>query len=209
MAWTDDDVTNFIQSLLNEYSSAKYWAAAEITLYKKAAMSTLLSKYIYQLYPIYGDWEDFAVTAGTRVYDLPSNCYRVAQVVVTEDGDKLRYIPRTELWKYADYDAGDVIGWTYKNNKIYVTPEPSGSDSDFGQIHYMPILDAVTEFPDAMCPLIGIQAALLALQKDKYDSAGLMALKREYEQNIYNDFELSSIEHVNVFPDYSEEDSFA
>jgi len=207
MAWTESEVQDLLESSVNEYNASKYWASGELTLYLKAAMSTLLSKYTPWLYHEYGSWEDLGMVAGTTEYDKPSSCYRIYQILRKEDGAKLRFIPRDELFKYRDYDAGDVIGWTFKNNQVHVIPEPSATDADFAEIHYMPILDSVTEFPDSMRPLIAIEAATLALLKDKYESAALFQLKKAYEQNVY--VELCMFTPPSVFPDFMEEDSLA
>lgn len=209
MAWTDDEVTNLLRSLVNEYNTTKYWAVAEVTLYKKAGMSRILSEFLPQLYPIYGDYADFAQTAATDAYDQPSNCYRIAQLVVKDEGDKLIFVPRTELYKYRDYSTGDPIGWTYKNNQIVLIPTPSGSDTDYLEIHYMPILDTVTEFPDCLRPLIAIEGAIWACFKDQKLPPSLIMMKKEYRMAALTDLTLYAIEHVTVFPDYMEEDTLA
>lgn len=205
MSWTAAEVSDLVESLVNEYNASKYWAAGEITLYIKAAMSTLLSKYMPWLYHTCGDWDDLGITAAEPDYAIPDAAYRIQQILVKETGRKLRWIPRDNIYKYRSYDAGDAVGWTYKGNKIHLIPTPSGTDSDYLEVHYMPILDATTEFPDCMNPLIGAEAATLALLKDKYESVALFQLKKAYEQNVY--VELCLFTPPAHFPDYAEEDS--
>ncbi len=209
MAWTDDGVTNFLRSLVNEYNTTKYWSAVEVELYKQAGMSRVLSEFLPQLYPIYGTYEDFGITAADADYDVPDNCYRIAQILVKETGNKLRHIPRPELYKYSDYDPGDPVGWTYKAGAVHLIPTPSATDTDYLEWHYMPILDAVTEFPDCLAPLIAIEGAVWACFKDQKLAPSLLAMKREYKMAALTDLTLAAIEHVEVFPDYMEEDSFA
>lgn len=207
MAWSSANVTDFCESLINEYNDNKYWAAGELTLYIQAAMSTLLSKYYPFLYPTLGTWADLGVTAGVTEYDYPTNCYKIAQILVKEDGDKLRYIPRNEIWKYREYAAGSVRGWCHKAGQIHMIPEPSATDADYCEIHYMPLLDATTEFPDCMNPLIAIEAAILALLKDKYESPALFTLKKQYEMNVYTDLVLSAMHSPDYMLDFCEDDS--
>lgn len=207
MAWTAAEVSDLVESLVNEYNAAKYWATNEITLYVKAAMSTLLSKYMPWLYHTYGDWADLALTADEPDYTIPAAAYRMQQIIIKETGRKLRWIPRTELWKYRNYDAGDDAGWTYKGNKIHIIPTPSASSTAYLEAHYMPILDATTEFPDCMSPLIAAEAATLALLKDKHESVGLHKVKKAYEMNVY--VELCMFTPEVHFPDFQEEDSLA
>lgn len=206
MAWTSAEVSDLVESLVNEYNAAKYWATNEITLYVKAAMSTLLSKYMPWLFHTYGDWADLGLTANTADYNIPTLAHRMHQIIIKENGKKLRFIPRDELWKYRNYDSGDG-GWTYKGNKIHIIPTPSATEASYLEAHYMPILDATTEFPDCMSPLIATEAAILALLKDKYESAALFALNKAYEQNVY--VELCMFTPPAVFPDFHEEDSLA
>ena len=207
MSWTAAEVSDMVESLVNEYNAAKYWAAGEITLYVKAAMSTLLSKYMPWLYHEYGDWDDLGLTAGTTEYDKPATCYRIYQILRKSDGRKLRFIPRDNIWKYRQYDDGESVGWTFKGNQIHIIPAPTATDADYAELHFMPILDATTEFPECLNPLIAAEAATLALLKDKHESIGLYKLKKAYEENVY--VELCMFTPEVHFPDFQEEDSLA
>lgn len=207
MAWTSAEVSDLVESLVNEYNAAKYWATNEITLYVKAAMSTLLSKYMPWLYHNYGDWGDLGVTVDVSEYAIPATCYRINQILIKESGLKLRFIPRDNIYKYRNYDAGDTVGWTYKGNQISIIPTPSATNATYLELHFMPILDATTEFPDCMSPLIAAEAAVLALLKDKHESAALFKLKKGYEMAVYS--ELCMFTPPYHFPDFSEEDSLA
>jgi len=209
MAWSDSEVSDFIESIVNEYNASKYWDADEITLYKKAGMSKVLSQFYPWLYSEKKDWDDLALTSGTNEYAKPTNCYKLAYLCEKDTGEKLLYIPPPEIWKYRDYSAGYPVGWTWKAGEISIIPDVNFTDADYLQIWYMPILDAVTEFPDCCAPLIAIEGAVIALLKDKAADPALMALKKEYEMAVYTDLTLHTMEHIEVFPDYREEDSLA
>jgi len=172
-------------------------------------MNKVLSEFLPQLYPIYGTFEDFGITALDADYDLPSDCYRIAQIIVKETGNKLRWIPKAELYKYSDYDNGSPVAWTYKDGAVHLIPTPSATDSDYLEWHYMPKMTATTDFPDCLNPLIAIEGAVWACFKDQKLPPSLLAMKQDYKLAALTDLTLASIEHVDVFPDYTEEDGLA
>lgn len=209
MAWDDDDVTNFIRALVNE-STASFWTAADVELYKKAAMSKVLSKYYTWLYNTHKTWEDFAIVAGDPdATSLPTNCYKPAYLCIKETGEKIYYVPTTELWRYRAYDANSPIGWTWKGGKINLIPDPDVSDTDYLELHYMPILDAVDEFPDCMRPLIAVEAVIFAKVKDEDVTADLFQMQKDFHDSVLTDLTLHYVEQVDIFPDFALGESIA
>lgn len=209
MAWTANNVTDFIRALVNE-STASFWTTAQIALFEQAGMSKILSMYYPWLYTTHKTWGDFATTAGDPdATSMPSNLYKVAYLCVKETGKEIDYISTREIWKYYGYGAGNAMGWTWKANKINLIPAPSASDTDYLEIHYMPILDAVTEFPDCMRPLIAVEAVIFAKVKDEDVTADLFKMQKDFQDAVMSDLTLHYIEAVDVFPDYSLGESLA
>jgi hypothetical protein len=207
MAMTADNVTDLIRSMISE-NSAKYWTAAEITLYETMAMNKLLSRWAPWLYHEYGTWADFAITVNTTEYDKPTNCYKIAWLLVKETGGKCRYIGPDEFFKYRGYSDDNPLVWTMKANQIHIVPTPSATDSDYLEIHYMPIMDAVTEFPDQMRPLIVLEAVELAKYKDSALGPDIFQLKKDYETAILHDLAFMQREPI-IFGDYEDEQGYA
>ncbi len=203
---TDDNVTDLIRSMISE-SSAKYWTDAEITLYKTMAMNKLLTRWGPWLYHEQGTFEDFGTTASTATKTLPTNCDRVAWILNKEDGDKLHYIQPDELFKYRSYDSGQPVAWHFKAGDINWLPTPTATDSDIFEIHYLPILDAVTEFPEFMRPLIVIESVMLAKYKDENVGPDIFEILKKYELSVQHAFAMSQREPV-IFCDYSDEDAY-
>lgn len=209
MAWTAQNVTDFIRALVNE-SMASFWTPAQIALFEQAAMSKVLSMYYPWLYCTHKDWADFAITAeDPDATVMPANLYKPAYLCVKETGRKLKYISNTRLWEYRGYGAGDPFAWTWKAGKINVIPDPSASKADYLELHYMPILDAVTEFPDCMRPLIAVEAVLFAKTKDEDVTADLFRMQKAFQDAVMTDLTLHYMEAVDIFEDFSLSESFA
>lgn len=208
MAMTDQNVTDLIRALINE-STAKFWTSDNITLYKTAAMQVILNKFYPWLYEEYKTYEDFTLTSGTSVYSLPTNCYKPAKFEVKTTGDKLRFIREDELYKYRDYGTGYPVAWMYKGGQVEILPEPNFTDTDYLVCWYMPILDAVTEFPDSARSLIAVEAAILAKTKDEDVTPDLLQLRRKYEDALMTYFALTQMGSPDFFSDFCDEDSYA
>ena len=204
MALSDDDVTNYIRSLVNEETAA-FWTDADITLYKKMGMSIVQNTF----YPFVKDkqktFELATMTDGTNTITPNADAFRITGVEIAETGARLRHITDNEYWKYAEWDDGEPIAWMWKASAIMLIPTPSATESEFFRIWYLPIMDAVTEFPECLRPLIALEAVISAKTRDenvtqdllilhkRYSDAAMIALAMDQMQEpiIMSDFELS------------------
>jgi len=206
MALTDDNVTDMIRSLISE-GSAKYWTDAEITLYKTQAMDKVLARWYPWMYETNKKHEDFGIENNTAKYDLPDDCYKVSILEVKSSGERVRYINATEYWKYASFDDCDAA-WMYTGGQIEIVPQPSETDTDYYQLWYMPICDAVTEFPECLRPLIIIEAVKLAKFKDNALDPSALELEKDYIEAAKHFFAMSQMGSPEVMGDFHDEESY-
>jgi hypothetical protein len=184
MSFSTVDATALVRSLIKE-ASAKFWTDAEITLYLKSSMQATWGKYSTALYNINKDWDTIDLESGEPDYDFPSGCYKISKIVVTETGNKLRYVYDDEIWKYADASPGDETG--------YLT------------VYFLPNYTDITSFPDALQPLVCVEAAILAKSKDENVDQYLLDLRAWHEDIARHD--LALLADADVWPDFKEEDS--
>jgi len=183
MAFTSDNVTSLARSLINE-ATAKFWEDTEITIYIMAAMSQVLGEFFPFLYEEMKASADIGVVMSTPTVAVPANCYKPGELLRKSTGQKLRPISTHELWKYADLVDSEPIAWTRTGSTITLFPTPADTDSDNLTLWYMPILDAVTEFPDVYRPLIAVVAAKLALLKDDNMTPSIVSLERNFRDAV-------------------------
>ncbi len=210
MSLTAANGTTLVRSLIKE-ATASFWTDAEVTLYLTAAEQTIWAKYSPWLYETYKSWHDFAITATadfTISTAIASDVYKIANILVKEDGDKLLYIHHDEMYKYKDWTTGYPVAWTYKGKtKVTLFPTPSFVDTDYLECFYMPTYTDLTSFPDSLQMLCCVEAAILAKTKDEGVDQYLIELRNWHEQAAMLDLTMSSMGKVEVFPDFMEEDT--
>lgn len=211
MSLSSANATAIVRSLIKE-ATAKFWTDAEITLYLSGSMQTIWSKYSPWLYETYKSWHDFGITASTADYTISTaisaDVYKIANILVKENGNKLLYIHHDEMYKYRDWTASYPVGWTYKGKtQVSLIPTPGSTDSDYLQCFYMPTYTDITTFPDSLQMLVCVNAATLAKVKDEDVDEVLIELRNWHEQAAMMDLAMSSMGKVEVFPDFSEEDT--
>ena len=156
---SDDDVTAFTRSLIGE-ATAKHWTDVEIALYIEMAMMIVNTKYWYLLAPTEAQVSATSLSAATEYVSIPDDCAKVLRVEVAETRKLLRKIEADELWKYSIYDDG-AAATSYLN------------------IWFLQYYDATTDFPEALRPLIAVEAAIMAKTKDSGAvDAGILRRRR-------------------------------
>lgn len=213
MSLSGANATALVRSLIKE-ATAKFWTDAEITLYLSAAMQSVWAKYAPFLFEQKKKWVDVAVTDGTADYlistAIGTDVFKISKIVVKETGNKLRYVTDDELWKYYDYVDGDAVSWTYKGGGyIHLIPTPGTTDSDYLQCWYMTTYTDITSFPDSLQMVPVIQAVIYAKTKDEDVTPDLLNMLAWHEQLAITDLVQTSMGHVEVFPDYEEEEGLA
>jgi len=203
------NITSFVRSLVGE-ATAKWWTDAEITLYTQFSMARIQG----ELYPWLWDkkktFADFAITSGTAAYDEPSDCFKVSHIQVKSNGKKLQGpLGEDEYYKFADWEDGEPVAWMYKGGQILLVPTPATTDTDYLMIWYMTALDAVTDFPDSVRGLIGVEAAILARAKNKELTQDLFELRKMYKEAAIMELTMTTGNQVQEIHDFSEEASFA
>lgn len=188
VVFSDANITSLVRSLIGE-ATAEYWTDAEIILYVKAAMITILDKYWYLLMPTEAKVSQASLVANTEYVSLPTDCAKVLRVEVAEDRKILRKIEPDELWKYSVYDDGSA-------------------SSNYLNIWYLEYYDATTDFPEALRPLIAVEAAILAQTKAGGVDAGLMALYRSFEASAITFLSTDAPYEPTIFGDYGQERSY-
>ena len=182
MSIIDDDCTDFIRSLIGE-ATEKHWTDDEITLYKKMGMVAVNSRYWYMLAPTEAQISATSLTASQAYVDLPDDCAKVLRVEVAETRDLLRKIEADEVWKYSVYDDGAAA-------------------TNYLNIWFLEYYDAVTDFPEALRPLIAIEAAIYAKTKDTGAvDAGILNLQRKFEETAIAFLSTDSMYEPTIFGD--------
>ena len=186
---SDDDVTAFTRSLIGE-GTAKHWTDVEIALYIEMAMMKVNTKYWHLLAPTETQVEAIDLAASTDNVSLPDDCAKVLRVEVAETRKLLRKIEVDEVWKYSPYDDG-VAATGYLN------------------IWFLEYYDATTDFPEALRPLIAIEAAIMAKTKDTGAvDAGILNLRREFGETAIAFLSTDSMYEPTVFGDSELEEGY-
>ena len=182
------NVTSLIRSLIGE-STAKYWTDDEISLYLKSAMITTLNKYWYLLAPSQAKVASTDLAANTAYVSQPDDCAKIIRVEVASNRKLLRKIEPDELWKYSEYDDG-------------------AASSGYLNIWYLEYFNLVTDFPEALRPLIAIEAATFALTKDQAMDSTFLHLRQHYEDIALMFLAADSVYEPTIFGDYAQERAY-
>ena len=186
---SDADITAFTRSLIGE-ATAKHWTDVEIALYVEMAMMAVNTRYWYLLAPTEVQVSATSLSAATEYVSLPSDCAKVLRVEVAETRKLLRKIEPDELWKYSVYDDG-AAATSYLN------------------IWFLEYYDATTDFPEALRPLIAIEAAIMAKTKDTGAvDAGILNLQRRFEETAIAFLSTDSMYEPTVFGDFAQEEAY-
>jgi hypothetical protein len=205
MAITLLNITDLIRSLIGE-KTAKYWEAAEITLYLQLAMVKVQAQYGPWLFSRYKNVANFGTIANQADYDMVTDGYKLSNIQVKETGRKIRYIDENEYYKYAQSTTGTPTVWTWVGGKVRLMPTPSATDSDYMLAWYVKNLDEVTDFPDSCRALIAVEAAILARTKNEDVSSDILMLRKEYELAVQVDLQMANDSDINVMHDFTEEE---
>jgi hypothetical protein len=208
MAITLANATALIRSLIGE-ATAKYWTTDEITLYLQMAMTKASTQYGPWLFSRNKNVVDFPVVAGTADYDMVTDGYKLSHIQIKTTGRKLRYINEDEYYKYAEWSGGTPVVWTWVGGKVRLIPTPTATDTDYYLAWYIKNLDEITDFPASLRALIIVDAAILARTKNEDVSSDILMLRKEYEQAVLVDLQMTNEADLNQFGDFSEEDSMA
>lgn len=181
---SDADITSMIRYLIGE-NTAEYWDDAEITLFKKFGMIAVFSKYWYMMMPTETKVAATSLTANQAYVDLPTDAAKILRVEVNSDRKMLRKIEVDELWKYTPFDDGDA-------------------STNYLNVWYLEYYDSVTDFPEALRPLIAYEAVVYAKtksggmdrsfdrmhQRAEEQAIAFLATDSPYEPTIFGDFPL-------------------
>lgn len=184
---TDANVTSLTRSLLDE-ASAENWTDAEITLYIKTAMITILSRYWYLLAPTEAKVQLTNLTVSLSYIGLPTDCAKVLRVEVASDRKMLRKIEVDELYKYSVHT-------------------PSATKVSYFNVWYLKYYSTTTDFPEVLRPLIACEAALQGLTKDE-NTGHIRDLYDKWEEAALTFLSTDSMYEPTVFGDYAMERGF-
>ena len=120
---------------------------------------------------------------------VTTDCAKVLRVEVAETRKMLRYIEPDEFWKYSVYDDGAAAA-SYLN------------------IHYLKNKSTVEDFPEALRPLVALEAVIFALTKDRGIDADILAMHQRFEDNALTFLSTQSMYEPVIFGDYELEMSY-
>jgi hypothetical protein len=129
------------------------------------------------------------LTTALNYIGLPTDCAKVIRVEVASNRKMLRKIEPDELWKYSEHT-------------------PTATQTSYFNVWYLEYYDATTDFPEALRPLIAVEAAVLAKTKDENVDAGLMALHKKFEDAAIAFLSTDSPYEPTVMGDYAMERGF-
>ena len=179
---SDDEVTAFIRSLISE-SSAKHWTDDEITLYKKFGMIAVMSKFWYMMAPTEMKSATASLSASTAYVELPTDAAKIYRVAVTSNGKRLQKLEADDVWRYSLYDDGDAA-------------------TNYLSIWYLEYYDAVTDFPEALRPLIALEAVMFAKTKDVGIDVNLDRMYQRFEDAANTFLSTDAPHEPTIFGDY-------
>ena len=185
---SDANITSMVRSLIGE-ATTEYWTDAEVTLYIQFAMMNVMARYWYMLMPSELQVETADLDAATDNIALPTKCAKVVRIEVASSKKMLRKIEADEFWKYSPYDDGSTV-------------------SAYFNIYFVEYYDETTDFPEALRPLIAVEAAILAKTKDENVDAGLMALYNRFEESAITFLATDSPQEPTIFGDYEQERAY-
>jgi len=185
---TDANITSFVRGLLDE-ATTEVWTDDQITLYIQMAMVNVVAKYWYLLAPTEATASAVSLVANTESVTIPTGAAKILRVEVAETRKMLRKIEPDELWKYSVFDDGDA-----KENYL--------------NVWYLPYYYTTTDFPEAIRPLLAIEAAIYAKTQDESVDNGILALQRDFEATATTFLATDSMYEPTVFGDYDLEDSY-
>jgi hypothetical protein len=186
---SDADITSFIRSLVDE-DTAEQWTDAEITLYKKFGMIAVFNKYWYLLMPSAAKVVQKDLTANQAyITAFSEDVAKILRVEVAADRKMLRKIEPDELYKYSEADQ-------------------TATTSNYFNIWYLEYWDTVTDFPEALRPLIAIEAVRYAMTKDRSVEADILELEKKFEDMAITFLATDSPYEPTVFGDYTMERGF-
>ncbi len=207
---TDDNVTSYIRSLVNE-TTASFWTDADITLYKQLGMNVIQSTYFPYMKDRYKTFELKGTTADSDTFDtvISTDAWRITGIEIAETGARLRYITDNEYWKYAAWSPGEPNTWMFKGGVVKLIPTPSATTSELLRVWYLPIMDAVTEFPECLRPLIAIEAIISAKVRDENVSQDILFLHKRYSDAALIALTLDQMQEPIVMSDFELEEGYA
>jgi hypothetical protein len=130
-----------------------------------------------------------SLAASTSYVGKPTDCAKVLRVEEATNRKLLRYIEPDEVWKYSEYDDG-------------------AASSNYLNIWYLEYADAVTDFPEAVRPLIAMEAILFAKSKDKTLDVDIMAMHKRFEDTAVAFMSSQTMYEPAIFGDYAQERAY-
>jgi hypothetical protein len=204
---TDAEVTIYIRSLLSE-ATAAYWTDAEITLYKKIAMSIVLGQFSYLLYPLKKKFTSGDLTINSPYVDLPADFYKIGKMEKASDGSMLRHIQEDEVIFFQTLTS-DPCAWTYSDNHFMLIPTPTAGATAWLNIWYLPKLDTIAGFPDILHPLIGVESVINGKTKDEDTKDDIYLLQKRYYDAAVSDLATYQLQEAEAMRPYCMDDLYS
>jgi len=161
---TDQEFKNFVKSILNEYGQEIFWTDEEIEVYKKLAITTVVSKFAHLLKDRYQ--KCYIIDANPESTPLPSDCFLVVAVERLSDGAILPKISHDLFFEYNRIQYDEPLAWGYVNNEIMFFPAPAETLSDFARLWYLPKIDSLDDLPVSLHPLVALITLTYGKAKD-------------------------------------------
>ena len=180
---TDTEFLKFVRSLIAEYiGEERFWTEEEIELYKKNAMTGVLSEFWHYLVELKKKKALISLVAGQAQLQTPEDFLMVVDLFRTEDNEPLQYIRYNEISWWNNFVSEGYFGWTLSDNKIILIPAPKQDKADYLTLWYMPDLKTLSDFPEVLHPLIAIDTVIFAKMKDENVGNALLNLREMYRQ---------------------------
>lgn len=131
----------------------------------------------------------FAATTGHTSADLwnsacvSTKASKVLRVERAETRELLRFIESNELWKFSLFDDGSA-------------------STDYLNVWYLEYKSTIGDFPEALRPLIAVEAVIFAFSKDKGINPGILNLQRKFEESAIAYLSTESMYEPAMFGEY-------
>jgi hypothetical protein len=161
---TNQEFKNFVKSILNEYGQEIFWTDEEIEVYKKLAITTVVSKFAHLLKDRYQKYH--IIDANPVSTPLPSDCFLVISVERLSDGAVLPKISHDLFFEYNRIQSNEPLAWGYINNEIMFFPAPAETISNFARLWYLPEINSLDDLPVSLHPLVALITLTYGKAKD-------------------------------------------
>lgn len=182
---TGTELLAFVRSLIHE-SEAKFWTDDELIMYLNVALRFYSTKLANGNADWYHKTSTLNFATGSNSVAAPADYNGHLDFMSHNDA----IVTPIEYDQLFDGTVGSPTNFCIRHNTVYVYPTPNTSYTLSIAYWYKPTpitsatLSSVVDFPDALAPLLGYEAALMAVLKDENYIGDIKTMRDEWWENL-------------------------